>query len=269
MSSVFPGMDPYLEYPAFWSSFHTRLMVAIAESLEPQLGSQYYVEVESRTYQTDENEADLLIGIPDAIVFSRSSEDITPNVNVLNRTIESSAVATQVRPEKVMIPMQTEVTERYLEVREMKTDRVITVIELLSPKNKRSGEGREAYEKKRRAILSSETHLIEIDLLRGSKPMEVRGHHSEAIYRILISRRDQRPMADFYGISLQQSLPSFPVPLQGVEVGPIVELQSVFNHVYDRARYASRIDYQQPLPPPKLSESDRVWVEERISQSCG
>jgi Protein of unknown function (DUF4058) len=181
MSSVFPGMDPYLEYPAFWSSFHTRLMVAIAESLEPQLGSQYYVEVESRTF-----------------------------------TIE--------------------MTERYLEVREMKTDRVITVIELLSPKNKRSGEGREAYEKKRRAILRSETHLIEIDLLRGSKPMEVRGHHSEAIYRILISRRDQRPMADFYGISLQQSLPSFPVPLQGAEVGPIVELQSVFNH-------------------------DRVWVE--------
>jgi hypothetical protein len=206
MSSVFPGMDPYLEYPAFWSSFHMRLMVAIAESLEPQLGSQYYVEVESRTFTF-------------------------------------------------------EMTERYLEVREMKTDRVITVIELLSPKNKRSGEGREAYEKKRRAILSSETHLIEIDLLRGSKPMEVRGHHSEAIYRILISRRDQRPMADFYGISLQQSLPSFPVPLQGVEVGPIVELQSVFNHVYDRARYASRIDYQQPLPPPKLSESDRVWVE--------
>ncbi len=115
MSSVFPGMDPYLEYPAFWSSFHTRLMVAIAESLEPQLGSQYYVEVE------------------------------------------------------MMIPMQTEITERYLEVREMKTDRVITVIELLSPKNKRSGQGREAYEKKRRAILSSETHLIEIDLLRGSK----------------------------------------------------------------------------------------------------
>jgi Protein of unknown function (DUF4058) len=267
MSSVFPGMDPYLEYPAFWSSFHTRLMVAIAESLESQLGSQYYVEVESRTYQTDENETDLLIGIPDAIVFLRSGEAITPTVNVLNQTIEGSAVATQVRPERVMIPMQTEVTERYLEVREMKTDRVITVIELLSPKNKRQGEGREAYEKKRRAILRSETHLIEIDLLRGAKPMEVRGNHSEAIYRILISRRDHRPMADFYGISLQQSLPSFPVPLQGQEAEPIVMLQEIFNHVYDRSRYRSRIDYKQPLPPPKLSKSDRVWVEEWLTQS--
>ncbi len=211
MNTVFPGMDPYLEYSAFWSSFHTRLMVAIAEGLEPQLESQYYVEV--------------------------------------------------------MIPMQTEVTERYLEVREMKTDRVITVIELLSPKNKRRGEGRDAYEKKRRAILRSETHLIEIDLLRGAKPMDVRGNHSEAIYRILISRRDQRPMADFYGISLQRSLPSFPVPLQGQENEPIVALQDIFNHVYDRSRYGSRIDYQQPLPPPKLSEFDRVWVQEWLAQS--
>ncbi len=30
MQSPFPGMNPYLEQPAFWSSFHSRLMVAIA-----------------------------------------------------------------------------------------------------------------------------------------------------------------------------------------------------------------------------------------------
>lgn len=50
MPSPFPGMDPYLEYAAFWSSFHTRFMVAIADAIAPQLGTQYYVEVESRTY---------------------------------------------------------------------------------------------------------------------------------------------------------------------------------------------------------------------------
>ena len=132
MSSIFPGMDPYLEYPVFWSSFHTRLMVAIAESLEPQLGTQYYVEVESRTYQTDDNDQELLIGIPDAIVFSRSVDDASRKPVQSDR--EPSIVATQIRPEKVMIPMPVEVTERYLEVREMKSDRVIAVIELLLPK---------------------------------------------------------------------------------------------------------------------------------------
>lgn len=148
--SPFPGMDPYLEYPAFWSSFHTRLMVATlavsasqrAEAIEPQLSSQYYVEVESRTYQSEEGEEELLIGIPDAIVFSAPSESASTEP----LTLESASIATQLRPEKVTLPMPLEIKQRYLEVREMKTDDVITVIELLSPKNKRSGEGRTAYE---------------------------------------------------------------------------------------------------------------------------
>ncbi|MBV8886966.1 MAG: DUF4058 family protein [Chroococcidiopsidaceae cyanobacterium CP_BM_RX_35] len=33
MPSPFPGMDPYLEQPALWSSFHSRLIVAIADAI--------------------------------------------------------------------------------------------------------------------------------------------------------------------------------------------------------------------------------------------
>ncbi|WP_255516176.1 DUF4058 family protein [cf. Phormidesmis sp. LEGE 11477] len=42
MASPFPGMDPYLEQSAFWSSFHTRLMVAIADALAADLRPTYY-----------------------------------------------------------------------------------------------------------------------------------------------------------------------------------------------------------------------------------
>lgn len=34
MLSPCSGMNPYLKHPAFWSSFHTRLMVVIAEAAE-------------------------------------------------------------------------------------------------------------------------------------------------------------------------------------------------------------------------------------------
>ncbi len=44
------------------------------------------------------------------------------------------------------------IQERYLEIRDIKTDAVITVIEVLSTKNKQSGEGRNTYEKNRRHI---------------------------------------------------------------------------------------------------------------------
>ena len=260
MRSPFPGMDPYLEYPVFWSSFHTRLMVAIAESIEPQLSPHYYVEVD-RTYQSDESDGELLIGIPDAIVSSRQSDRAPPAVS----SVEDGSVATQPRPETVEVPMPIDVKERYLEVRTMGTDDAIAVQSLRSPKNKRRGEGRTDYEKKRRLILGSEMHLVELDLLRGAEPMTIFGMRSLSCYRILISRSQHRPKADLYGTTLQQPLPSFPIPLKSAESEPIVPLQyEVFNRLYERARYGTRIDYQKPLPPPKLSQSDQQWVDQLL-----
>jgi hypothetical protein len=265
MRSPFPGMDPYLEYPVFWSSFHTRLMVAIAEAIEPQLDPRYYVEVESRTYQSDEGDEELLIGIPDAIVFSRQSDIPSPEISF----VEETAIATQPRLETVEVPMPLEIKERYLEVREMETDAVITVIELLSPKNKRSGEGRTAYERKRRLILGSETHLVKLDLLRGAKPMMILGARSSYPYRILISRSQQRPKANLYGLTLQQPLPNFPIPLRPDDPEPVISLQEAFDRVYERARYRTRIDYRQPIPPPRLSAAEQYWVDELLAPLRG
>ena len=257
MPSPFPGMDPYLEQSAFWSSFHSRLIVALADAIELQLSPQYYVEVETRTYESDDSEDGVLIGIPDAIVFSNQS-DVTTGEQLLK---DDTSIATQAPPERVSVPMPLEIKERYLEVREIATDEVITVIELLSPKNKRSGDGRTAYEKKRRAILGSATHLVQLDLLRGNKPMAILGMQSTTAYRILVSRSHQRPIADLYNVTLLQELPSFPVPLKRNEKEPLVHLQEVFSGVYERARYATRFDYSQPIPPPALSEANRRWVE--------
>ncbi len=275
MPSPFPGMDLYLEYPVFWSSFHTRLMVAIAEAIEPQLSSQYYVEVESRTYQTDDSDHEVLIGIPDAIVFANPYPNAKSDLDAdrvsdagLATALPSAHppnVATQVRPEKVAVPMPLEVKQRYLEVREMATDAVITVIELLSPTNKRKGEGRNAYETKRRLILGSNTHLVELDLLRGALPMTVKGARGDSPYRILISRSHQRPAADLYSVDLRQPLPNFPIPLKPGDAEPEVPLQSLVNQVYERARYATRIDYRQPLPPPALSALDQQWVADLLA----
>jgi len=261
-------MDLYLEYPAFWSSFHTRFMVATlavsakqrADAIEPQLAGQYYVEVESRTYQSDDSEDEVLIGIPDAIVFAEKSQPIPSE----DQGAKFASVATALRPEKVSLPMPLDVKERYLEVREMGTDEVITVIELLSPVNKRSGEGRTTYEKKRRSILGSATHLIELDLLRGAKPMPMRGRQIASDHRIVVSRSQQRPTADLYRFTLRDSLPSFPIPLKPTDAEPIVLLQEVFNQLYERARYAQRIDYRQPLPPPKLSSENQQWLDELL-----
>ena len=259
MPSPFPGMDPYLEQPAFWSSFHSRLIVAIADALAPSLRPKYYVEVETRTY-LDTLDDEILVGIPDAVVLSSKT--------VANSEIRTEAkipsMAVQPRPKRVTVPMPVEFNERYLEVRELGTDTVITVIEVLSPKNKRKGEGRTVYEIKRQTVLGSLSHLVEIDLLRGGKPMAMSGDDNSADYRILVSRRQRRPTAELYGFSLREAIPDFLLPLMSGDAEPWVDLQAILNGVYDRAGYEARVDYRQPPPPPALGEANQQWLDELL-----
>lgn len=41
MPSPFPGMDPYLENPAWWQDFHHRFITYAAEALFPTLRPRY------------------------------------------------------------------------------------------------------------------------------------------------------------------------------------------------------------------------------------
>lgn len=248
-------MDPYLEQPAFWSSFHSRLVVAIADAIEAMLDPQYYVEVETRTYYSDDDNS-VLIGIPDAIVVSSQPSNSTDD----NTTSGESGVAVQLRPQQVTVPVPLEVNERYLEIRELRTGEVITAIEVLSPKNKRPGKGRITYEEKRNAFLSSLTHLVELDLLRSGEPMAMKGNFPTTAYRILISRSHRRPVADLYGFTIQEPLPTFPIPLNKGEQELLLPFQDLFDGVYERARYQSRISYLEPPPPPSFSEADQQWL---------
>jgi Protein of unknown function (DUF4058) len=248
MPSPFPGMNPYLENPELWSAVHNRLIVAIADDLVDHLSEKYRVEIEKRTYFSSDADS-LLVGIPDvAVVTNRATASTV-----------STATVIPVQPQKVTVPISEEVNERYLEIREVATGTVVTVIELLSPKNKRSGEGRLAYERKRSQVLATATHLIEIDLLRGGRSFPIKGEYL-GDYRILVCRSDQRPVADLYAFNLRQPIPSILVPLLPGETEPILDLQKLLNYVYKRGRYHLAIDYTQ-MPQPPLSKEDAEWAK--------
>ncbi len=59
MLSPFPGMNPFLELPGLWQSACKRLMVAIADFLNPQR-PHCRVETEERVYEGVED--GLLVG---------------------------------------------------------------------------------------------------------------------------------------------------------------------------------------------------------------
>ncbi len=232
MANPFPGMNPYLEQPELWHQVYNRLIVAIADDLTPQIAPNYRVSIEERVYTSVDDL--LLVGIADVAVTDRQNSG-TPLATV-RRT----------EPSRVKVPMPEEVTERFLEVRSTQSKEVISIVEILSPKNKRSKEGRSTYENKRQRILASSTNLIEIDLLRLGEPMSIVGAVDDS-YRILISRAVDRPDADLYTFDLRTSIPAIPIPLRAREPEPVIDLQKLVNEIYDRARFDLAIDYSQPL----------------------
>ena len=258
MPSPFPGMNPYLERPEIWSQVHKWLIILIAQTLNPQLRPKYRVTVEERVYETRGDDS-LLVGIPDEVVIKGST--------VSNKSNNIAVATPTTQPQKITLPLTETVKEWYLEVRNVETKEVVTVVEIISPKNKRSGEGRRKYENKRQKILDSLTHLVEIDLLRQAQPLPMNGQEITSHYRIVISRSSERPQGDLYAFNLPQEIPLFPLPLQTQDQEPQVNLQELLNTLYDQGSYDLVLDYgQDPLPP--LSKDDLTWVNE-VLQSRG
>ncbi len=254
MSSPFPGMDPYLESPSFWAEMHNRMIVVIADDLSPKLRPHYRVAIEQRIYLSSPGE----------------SQPIVPDVTITQRSTIRSSTATIAQPITqpitIALALPEEVRESYLEVREISTGRVITVLKLLSPKNKRNGEGRSADERKRQQILASVTHFVEIDLFRRGQAFPLGEASLTTPYCVLVAGGDRRSNADLFAFSLRETMPSFPMPLANNSIEQIVPLQEIFNGVYDRAGFDLAIDYRQSIPEPALSDDDISWAKELIDQ---
>ncbi len=258
MPTPFPGMDPYLEQPGLWPEVHTRLIVAIADALGPMVRPRYRVAVEQRSYVAMVT-SDETVVVPDVLVADRESSS-RPDVSPSSQSelhVEAGVFIAE-------LPMPEQRVERYLEVHSVDTHEVITSVELLSPTNKLPGEGRRLYEKKRLRVLSSMTHLIEIDLLRAGRPMPMSKLDAPRFdYSIVVSRAHQRPKAEVRLFQLRQPIPSFPVPLRTTEAEPVLDLNTILHELYDRAGYDMIIDYRtQPTPP--LRQEDAVWAEARL-----
>jgi hypothetical protein len=257
MPSPFPGMNPYLEHPDRWSTVHNRSIVAIADFLTPLLIPRYQVDIEKRIYQVTDSNLQL-IGRSDITVQS-------PKKPIVPTSIAIQSVST-LHPIRVKLPIEEEVRESYLEIKEVTTGRVVTTIEVLSPTNKR-GEGRQKYEEKRQRVLSSRTHLIEIDLLRSGDPLPMSGDEPSSDYRVLVSRAGDRPIADLYPFNMQDSMPQIPVPLQFGDLEPLLNLKELIEAIYDRSGYSHFIDYNLE-PSPKLSSTDQAWLDQLLRHAA-
>lgn len=126
-----------------------------------------------------------------------------------------------------------ELRQRYLEVRDSRNHTVVAVLEVPSPTNKAAGTaGREAFMRKRRDLMATPAHWVEINLLRaGERPDEVVGRSD--YYALLKHGEAVDEFAVWYW-NLRDSFPVIAIPLIAGFPDALIDLQEVFATTYGR-----------------------------------
>jgi hypothetical protein len=214
--------------------------------------------------------ARLSVSITYEVVEIGETHIVRPDVSI-HRLSPSSEAGTSVAippaPVKSRIPLEVPLRLYSVEIRKTDTGQLVTVIEILSPVNKRVGhEAHADYLRKRRDLLRSSVHLMEIDLLRGGERPPLEDPVPPAPYYVLLSRADRRPTVEVWPIRLMDPLPVLPVPLLEPDPDVPLDLGAAVATVYERGAYGVQIDYRQPPPPPPLSEEEMAWLDARLRE---
>jgi hypothetical protein len=157
--------------------------------------------------------------------------------------------------------------EEFIEVRQRSDGRLVTLVDVVSPVNKTSVTGRQAYLDKRRESKHSGASLVEIDLvLQGHPTLEYsRDGLPDWDYAVTVTRSTQPERYEIYTATLQKRLPRFRLPLAADDRDTVLDLQAAFARCYDQGGLSGVIDYKR-LPNVPLNEEDRRWVEEVLRQ---
>jgi len=249
-------MDPWLERPFVYPGFHDGFLIYLRAALASALPPGFAVTGQSRVY-VDETQ----LRVPDLGVLGPADGG------------GGTAVAPAALSRVGMLAAGVErtpdpITEAYLEILTAEDERLVTVIELLSPSNKASGAGREAYLEKQEECRVGGVNLVEIDLLRG-------GRHTTAVAErrlralapggfdyhacvVLAATSRQYFVAPF---ALAARLPTIGVPLTLDREPVAVELQPVFDRCYDEGGFARLVKYGRRDPEPPLTAEQKAWAD--------
>ncbi|MEZ4866899.1 MAG: DUF4058 family protein [Caldilineaceae bacterium] len=254
MPSPFPGMDSYIEAPRIWSDFHNGLADEIRAELNQRIRPNYFAALTPYvTYETIEVTQKTVYGMYPNVGVWKSVPSQPGSVAVLD-LVESTPVESTVSLE---VPLEL----FSVEIRTAGDEILVTSIEILSPVNKqRTHDAYLDYQRKRRDLLRSSAHLLEIDLLRAGVRPPLQQPVPTAPYYVMLSKATKRPHVKVWPIPLNARLPVVTVPLLEPDPDVLLDLGSIVASVYERGGYDARIDYRTPVPPPALSEAEAAWV---------
>lgn len=250
--SPFPGMDPYTEARHLWKGIHTQLIGELSTHLlPPLLAPAYYVDVEP-SLQVQNGQS----LFPDLQVMT-THRSPSPKPSGWAMPVAEATMQLTTVPE-----LEEDEEERAIYIRESSSEQLVTVIEILSYSNKTRGIDKFArYMAKRRDLLNSGVHLVEIDLLRwGQRVVE---QLPDQPYHILITRADEQPQGRVWSFGLAEAIPTTPLPLLDQDEHVPLPLHAAYQTIYQARNFRSRLDYMVD-PEPPLSPEQRKFIAEQL-----
>ena len=258
MDCPFPGMDPYIEAWGLWDDFHVNVVAELQRTIAPLLPDGYAVRGGERYYLDVCQPEDV-----DPLWRARAQSDVAiVEADSAARPSEPGQVALEA-PFVIEAAIEEDLREHFLEIRELRTGRIVTTIEVLSPANKRLGHGRRQYAARRDAAMWGGRNFVEIDLLRGGQRFPLARPYPDGTYFVSVARMANPGRWHIWPVRLQDPLPTIPVPLWRGDPDLPVDLSPLVAAIYKRSNYGLSIDYSLPLFPP-LSPADEAWVHDLL-----
>jgi hypothetical protein len=157
--------------------------------------------------------------------------------------------------------------EDYIEIRDYATGNLVTLLDIVSPVNKTTAAGRQAYLETRRQAREADANLIEVDLVLQGQPILEYSREGlpEWDYSVTVTRATRRDRHEVYSATLQKPLPRFRLPLAADDRDTVLNLHAAFTRAFDQGGYAGLVDYRRE-PSPPLGEKHWEWVSNLLKQ---
>lgn len=157
--------------------------------------------------------------------------------------------------------------EETIEIRHRSDGRLITLIDIVSPANKTTESGRQAYLQRHRSARAEHANVTEIDLVLQGKPMFEYAPEDlpDRDYAVVVTRATQPNRPEFYPCALQKRLPKFRLPMAADDRDTIVDLHTTFLRSFEQGSFGEQIDYARD-PATTLAPENQQWLDAFLKQ---
>lgn len=256
MQSPFPGMDPYLERPGIWETFHGALAPAIMADLNRQIRPKYIAQIDLQLYLHERSAAERGTAWPDVTVAKRPGA----------RGTTLLVAEAEEPPAVVRLPAVDVRKQKMVKIFDKLGGKLVTAVEVLSPANKNPKDSFDQYCFKREQYRGGFVNLVEIDLLRRGKRMPVDEPLPRAPYYVFVCRSERRDSAEVWPIQLRDRLPVIRIPLADDDPDARLDLQALRDRVFEEAGWMADDLYKWRLSP-SLRGDDSAWVEQVLARA--